>query len=311
MQSTPRTRTALGPISAWDLAARSAVKLSVRERGWYRVTQPELLAAGLDPKVNPRLLQLFVDGKELPMRVQGEEDGRFDPNDFIEFYGEGLDTLSSDTPRLLARRGTNPGQTDFNGLKPIGYGLVEAGFPFTVEIKERSLYFSALLNGEENNFFGPVIGAEPVERTLDLQYLNPSYSGKAMLTVSLQGVTLKPHPVQVLLNEVPVGKVIFTGQEHKVAQINIPHSRLRRGMNRVRLVALGGDLDVSLLDTIELTYRRTYTAEEDALLCTVSAGGVHTLKGFSRPLIRVADVTNPSEVKMMGRHGKTSGTLRL
>ena len=131
-----------------------------------------------------------------------------------------------------------------------------------------------------------------------------AYPGNAVLKVSLQGVTLKPHSVRVFFNGVAIGKVTFTGQEHKVAQINIPHSRLRRVMNRVRLVALGGDLDVSLLDTVELTYRHTYTAEEDALLCTVSMGGVHTLKGFSCPLIRVADVTNPSEVKMM------AGTVR-
>jgi hypothetical protein len=61
------------------------VKLGVRREGWYRVTQPELVAAGLNPNADPRLLQLYVDEQEVPIRVAGQEDGRFDPSDAIEF----------------------------------------------------------------------------------------------------------------------------------------------------------------------------------------------------------------------------------
>src|SRR5205085_6975232 len=44
----------------WTLAARAAIKIGVRAPGWYRVTQPALLAAGLDPQVDPRTLRLYV-----------------------------------------------------------------------------------------------------------------------------------------------------------------------------------------------------------------------------------------------------------
>ena len=122
----------------------SAVKLSVKERGWYRVTQPELLAAGLDPNVNPLLLQLFVEGEEVAMLVQGEEDRTFDPNDSIEFYGEGLDTLFSDTRLYWLVAGATPGKRIPTVSNRSGVASVEAGFPSTVEFKERSIYFSAL-----------------------------------------------------------------------------------------------------------------------------------------------------------------------
>jgi hypothetical protein len=59
------------------LAGSRAVKIYIQEEGWYRVTQPELVAAGLDPAVNPRFLQLFVDGQEQPILVRVR----------IEFYG--------------------------------------------------------------------------------------------------------------------------------------------------------------------------------------------------------------------------------
>jgi len=64
-----------------DCWPQVAIKLAVKHEGWYRVTQPELVAAGLDPSVDPRTLQLFVDGKQLAIRVIGEDDGRFDSTD--------------------------------------------------------------------------------------------------------------------------------------------------------------------------------------------------------------------------------------
>jgi len=40
-------------------------------------------------------LQLFVDGKQLAIRVIGEEDGRFDSTDAVEFYGMASTSLSA------------------------------------------------------------------------------------------------------------------------------------------------------------------------------------------------------------------------
>ncbi len=81
----------------WDIAARKAIKILINEEGWYRVRQPELVAAGLNPRVNPKKLQLFVDGQEQAIRVVGQDDRRFDFQDFIEFYATGLDTPFTDT----------------------------------------------------------------------------------------------------------------------------------------------------------------------------------------------------------------------
>jgi len=73
------------------------VKIGVRAAGWYRVGQPDLVAAGLDPNVDPHRLQLFVDGVEQALVVTGENRGRFGPGDAIEFYGTGVDTPYTDT----------------------------------------------------------------------------------------------------------------------------------------------------------------------------------------------------------------------
>jgi hypothetical protein len=59
------------------LAGRPAVKLFVREEGWYRVTQPELVAGGLSSRVNPKNLQLYVEGQEQAIRIVGRREGVF------------------------------------------------------------------------------------------------------------------------------------------------------------------------------------------------------------------------------------------
>ena len=97
--AAPVTPTQLRQL---DLAAHPAVKLLVRQTGWLRVTQPELLAAGLDPKVDVGTLQLFADGVERPLQVTGNGDAVFDADEAIELYAEARDSLWTDTRGLLA-----------------------------------------------------------------------------------------------------------------------------------------------------------------------------------------------------------------
>ena len=59
-------------------------------------------AAGLNPRAKPQFLQLFVEGKEVPISLKSKRSGRLGLQDTIEFYADGLDTPSTDTRSLLA-----------------------------------------------------------------------------------------------------------------------------------------------------------------------------------------------------------------
>ena len=50
-QVTPQAERSLSVSGTAQraLASQAGIKIGVREQGWYRVTQPELVAAGLDP----------------------------------------------------------------------------------------------------------------------------------------------------------------------------------------------------------------------------------------------------------------------
>ncbi len=60
----------------------------VYEDGIYRITHQDLLQANIPVNaLDPRHIQIFARGKEVPLYVEGEGDGVFNTSDFIEFYG--------------------------------------------------------------------------------------------------------------------------------------------------------------------------------------------------------------------------------
>src|SRR5258705_3359150 len=75
----------------FQLAAQPAVKIFVDHEGWYRITQPQLVTAGLSPAAAARSLHLFAEGVEQPLRVTGAASG-VGPQAAIEFYGTAIDT---------------------------------------------------------------------------------------------------------------------------------------------------------------------------------------------------------------------------
>jgi len=302
------TRPALmGPVTPtpeqlavqWRLAAGRAVKLGVQAEGWYHVSQAELVAAGLDARVNPRHLHLYADGVEVPLLVLGEQDGRFDPSDAIEFYGLGLDTPWTDTRTYWLVAESREGQRVSWAPSRPAAAVAPLSFPSTLEWRPRSLYFAALLNGEADNYFGPVVGNWPLDQDFTLAQLDPSPSGEGRLEVTLQGLVEGRHQVEVRLNGSPVGTVTFEGLAQGTTQVSLSPSSLLPGANRVTLEAQGGEMDYSLVASVRLTYWRFYQAEADLLEAVAPGGDQVTISGFSSAQIRVLDVTQPDAVQAL------------
>lgn len=407
------------------LAAGAAVKIAIRQAGWYRLTQAELLAAGINPSVDPSLLQLYADGVEQAMLLNGNAQ-QFGADSSIEFYGTGLDTRTSDTrtywlvvgsqpgkrvggqnnqgnnsyrnwidkdivgpvittpdgPALMPQQTVNPvaprqpaatspapvsvrpnvpgvflilprdespdassstapkddsapnvstdspkakkkALTKRNKrklLKQRHHGslrqqdsqlLADASsqsFAYTLERKERTVYFSALLNGDEDNFFGPVITATPVNQTFNLSGIDKWSPIPATLEVSLQGGTVQPHQVRVILNGNEIGVMSFADQTRAVRQFQIEHAVLAKGENTVTLTSLAGDGDVNVIDYVRLTYHHVYRAQNDQLTFTSQHTSPFTIDGFTSSQVKVFDITNPNDVKRLNvKASKGSG----
>ena len=73
----------------WINPNQQYYKISVSQDGIYQLTYADLQAAGFPvASVDPRRMQLFFRGEEQAITVQGQQDARLDPQDFVLFYGQ-------------------------------------------------------------------------------------------------------------------------------------------------------------------------------------------------------------------------------
>ena len=273
------------------LAERPAVKIFVDHEGWYRVTQAQLLAAGLSPNAEARSLHLFAEGVEQPIRILGGD--VFGPQSAIEFYGTAIDTPYSGQRVYWLTSHGQPGLRMVSQNENGTAGPSPASFLQTVELKPRTTYFAALLRDDTDNFFGPVISPTVTTQSLNVANVAP---GEVVLDVVLQGVTDgQQHDVTVALNGATLGDVNFVDQQQGRERFTIPNGILVNGANTITLTAQQGSNDISLIDTIDVSYPHTYTAESDQLKFSANSGATVAVSGFSQPPTRLIDVTNPQQ----------------
>jgi hypothetical protein len=279
-------------------APATSLKLSVPHEGWYTISQAELLGAGLSTAVDPRYLQVYADSQPQAIFVRGQEDGKLDPADTLEFYGQGIDSPYSTSRTYWLVEGKTAGLR-LASAPSVAPATDGGNFPFTVERRDKTIYFSSLLNGNQENFFGAIISRVPLNQTLTLKNLDSSATQEATLQVSLQGVTWYDHTVEVKINGNALGQLDYFGQISGEATYSFPHTFLNEGENRVTLTPLGGNNDTSLVDSLRLTYQHTYIAENDFLRLSTKAQQRFTVWGFSNDSIEVFDVTNAAAVRKL------------
>ncbi len=73
----------------WINYSQQYYKFKVSETGVYRIDSTVLVDAGIPlSSINPRNFQLFARAAEVPIYIEGENDGIFNGVDFIEFHGK-------------------------------------------------------------------------------------------------------------------------------------------------------------------------------------------------------------------------------
>jgi uncharacterized repeat protein (TIGR01451 family) len=282
----------------FELAAHPAVKILVTREGWHRVTQPELVNAGLDPNVDPASLHLYAEALELPIMISGSSagSGGFGPQASLQFYGTGIDTPYSGARVYWLDVEDTPGQRIHRLPPSTGSNQPPASFPATIEIAPRTTYFAALITSSGNNFFGPLVSSTPLVETLHAPNLDSSSTNPASLEVILQGIILGvPHDVTITLNGTSLGDLTFTGQDKGKFHVSVPQGLLLDGDNTVTLTAQGGDYDTSLVQSIRITYPHAFAADSDCLKFTGRAGDELKITGFTSPPVMVLDITDPGQ----------------
>jgi uncharacterized repeat protein (TIGR01451 family) len=307
----PRPVLPIYPVNypRFTVADHVAVKISVEQEGWYHVTFAQLYAAGLDSNIDTRSLHLYAEGVEQPMLIT-RPSGPVSPTDAIEFYGSGIDTPYSGTRVYwLVRENTYPRRINTIPA-PMGGSAAPTSFAFSSVREDRTGYFAALLNGENNdNFFGAIVTSDPVGQDLLVTHIDPSSAIPTTLDITLQGVTdQQEHTVNVQLNGSMLGQMTFQNQSLYSQSFPVDVSLLQSGTNTVTLTSMNGDNDVSLVQSIVLQYPHTYAADNNWLKATAPAGTQLTITGFSNPQIRVFDITDTLNItELSGTVSPASG----
>jgi hypothetical protein len=430
----------------WSIANQPALKIGIRADGWYRITEPQLDAAGFDTSGDAGKLRLFVGGSELAISVS-RETGPLGASDSIEFWGQGIDTPTSDTQVYWLINGnqpglrlplmgditiespnqTFPGQTlpssPLKGNEPtsnspfFGFPVILAealapaieskrslsselaanpavtaqppielapamvvskdkapernvdsktepaspaastsrslnnpappaadrkavtraktarrspgtntlrsrkaqrrrnsqrrmrrrnhftppavinpAFVSATEYRERNIYYPAALNGERENFFGPVVGASGSLITIPLHNIETASSAPAQVQVAIQGVTFETHKVNVLINDLLAGTISFVDETSTNQIFSFPSSWLIEGDNKIKLVGVNSSHDTTVAEYVRVTYAHTFCADGDSLQFSLKSNQSVDVDGFSTTNIRVLDVTDPSRV---------------
>jgi hypothetical protein len=72
----------------WIHYGQPYYKILTAKDGIYRIDDHTLRQSGIDPQmINPQFLQLYHRGQEVAILITGEEDGRWDQDDQLYFYG--------------------------------------------------------------------------------------------------------------------------------------------------------------------------------------------------------------------------------
>jgi uncharacterized repeat protein (TIGR01451 family) len=282
-----------------NLSGDNAIKISVQQEGWYRVTQAQLVSAGFDARSNAQTLQLFAEGVEQPILILGNQVGAFGPNDAIEFYGTGIDTPYSGTRVYWLVSNRQAGKRIQLARENTGNSTPQA-FPAEAIREDRTTYFAALLNSEDqDNFFGDLVTNAPADEELDAPH-SVSSSLPVSIDVTLQGVTdQQDHSVSVTFNGSFLGNMDFSNLANFKSTFPVDPGLVQDGANTVTLTALDGDNDVSLVQSVVLHYAHSFAADNDWLEMQVAPGSEVSVAGFSNGQVRVFDITNPLAIEQL------------
>jgi hypothetical protein len=296
---------------AEEAQAGSVLKIGLGEDGVYKLGYTDLVNAGFDPAtVDPRKLKMTNQGAEIPIKVEGETDGRFDSTDFILFYGTAIRSPYTTQNIYWLSAGAEAGlRMEQRNAAPAGNAPSPLDFLLTHHAEEDTVYWQNLPGKGEDRWFwqsriSPNTQGLPAQRAYEvvLGQLSPAAT-TATIRVRLQGYTGLGHRTRIYLNDQVVDEQSWQGQVQFEHNVTVSHSLLRSGKNIVRVEAVesGAVVDQLLLNWIEIDYWNRYEARDDQLLFGAPVTGPQefAVAGFTHGELTVLDVSDPAQPRLL------------
>lgn len=269
------------------VASQPGVKIMIRERGLTRVSSAELQAAGFDINSSSDFWQLYLDGIQQAIKVG--------PNgDYIEFYGFGVDTVETGDNVYFLVVGNSAGKRiNPKHIRRISSTVTSANFRTSLVRTRKFLYWSKLLNGDADNFFGELISTTPSLIPFDLPGLDQNQP-KSEVVIDIQGFTETAHSTRVFVNGNELSSATGNSRDRRVTAYGIPTSMLQTTGNVIELrSSLTGDLN--LLALLTINYTRKYELANGKLHFPSKNYRQTRITGVTSDQVRVFDLSYPDE----------------
>lgn len=267
---TPPPRPLAAPTRRVWVPPNPACKIYVRKEGIYHISLSDLTSAGIPIKdIDPRTFRMFNRGKVVPLFVAGEGDGRFDPDDYIEFWGESYRDDYTDLNVYWLTWGSGRGERmalkDARG--ELGRIVDRCRVKERFERDRMRIGLGYISELDSSLFWESISLGEAKRVRFDLYGVIPK--GETKLRVLFYGRSLTPHHLKLYLNGVPAGDMRWSGQTRKEFETTLPAGILRNGANfltmRSVLDAQSADVDQIVLDWIDVEYTKKLVAHDDLL----------------------------------------------
>ncbi len=280
-------------------ANATQMKIEVTETGLYRVDATDIVdALGVTVERASELIRTM--GVKLTNKDRSVAYLQADDGSSLYFFGEAIDSIYTwaNVYWLSIARGTvmaSGGRATYS--TPPATDFVDS-----IHVEQNLESYTDGFHDPESDFWlwSFLFAGEDGFDTQTIDVDAPGAIEGTTLSVSLLGITTIPqtneHHVQVRLNGTLLGDDWWTGVSQRTAQFAIPSGLLNAGANQVDVTAvLDGDVDYSIIavDSLDLVYRRSTTAVDDALLLTAEARGQATVNGLSSPAALVLDLGDP------------------
>ncbi|HEX3086207.1 MAG TPA: C25 family cysteine peptidase, partial [Pyrinomonadaceae bacterium] len=181
----------------------------------------------------------------------------------------------------------------------IDVGQTLPAFTSSIQYSARNIYYTQALNGDQENFFGPVVSGNGPTITVSTRNIERTSTAPVQLTLSLQGASLGPHQANVFVNGTLAGSLTFSDQSSTIQTLSVPGSWLVDGDNAIKIAPASATNDVSLVDYLRVTYPHSFRAENDSLQFSLKSTQSARVDGFTSSDIRVVDVTDPGSVQVI------------
>jgi hypothetical protein len=289
-----------------DPQLKVTFNLKVRQSGIYRVTYEMLRDSGLDLAGVPSMnIALTNRGLAVPVYVNTPTE-TFGPGGFIEFYGEALDTIYTDTNIYTLQVSDAPVEKIQSDNTAPNMDLVSpVTYTETLKVNNQRAYANYTPNSDAWYDTSMLAYTTPKSWNFPFQVNGlADSSAPASLELVVWGVTDWPqntdHHLIVSLNGTPLDNQTFDGLVEKTLKINLPTGVLHEGANTLQLTLPGDtgvEWDMINLDRFSITYQRLFQAQNGQLAFSAVGG--------------VFNVTNLPSANVIVYRMSSAGLMRL